>query len=76
MVSFLISSENEVGRYQVATTTYTSVKGTVYIVETIIDTKTGSIVKRKKIKASKYKLPTKDRYNKTINEDKLWGRNE
>ena len=56
MISFMVASlpergkvEREVGRYQLATTTAISSKGKVYIVETILDTKTGKIVKRKKI---------------------------
>ena len=71
LISFLISSqtENEIGRYQLETLTYTSKKGTVYIVETILDTKTGKIVKRKKKKASSYKLPYKDSRGKLIIED-------
>ena len=71
LISFLISSqtENEIGRYQLETLTYTSKKGTVYIVETILDTKTGKIVKRKKKKASSYKLPYKDRYGKLVHEE-------
>tara|TARA_Y100001963_G_C6504398_1_gene319295 strand:+ start:206 stop:466 length:261 start_codon:yes stop_codon:yes gene_type:complete len=74
MVSFLISSETkkEVGTYQIATTSATSNKGKVYIVETIIDTRTGTIISRNKIYLSKYKLPTKDRYNKPINKIEGW----
>ena len=71
LVSFLISAEIEIGRYQLAVSTYTSKKGTVYIIETVIDTKSGDIVKRKKIKASSYKLPYRDGYNKMVYKDKL-----
>ena len=67
MISFLMpylpekgKVDREVGRYQLSTTTAVSVKGKVYIVETILDTKTGKIVKRNKIYLSKYKLPYKD----------------
>ena len=62
MVSLLISApkkveEKEVGRYQLSTTTYENPKsGKAYVVETIIDTKTGKVVKRKRILYSKYKL--------------------
>ena len=63
------SSEFEVGRYQLETLVYTSKKGTVYIVETVLDTKTGEVVKRRKKKASSYKLPYKDRYNKVITKE-------
>ena len=71
LVSFLISTEpeNKIGRYQLETLTYTSQKGTVYIVETILDTKTGKIVKRKKKKASSYKLPYKGSRGQMIYED-------
>ena len=75
MLSFVVASlpekgkvEREVGRYQLATTTAISSKGKVYIVETILDTKTGKIVKRKKIYLSKYKLPYKDG-NRMIREE-------
>ena len=74
LVSFLIPKEEvkevgEVGRYQLAVSTYTSQKGKVYIVETVLDTKTGKVVKRKRIYHTKYKLPYKDRYGKTITEE-------
>ena len=72
MISFLISSnveEKEVGRYQLAVSTYESKKGTTYIVETVLDTKTGKVVLRRKKKASRYKLPYKDRYNRMIHEE-------
>ena len=61
MVSLLISApkkveEKEVGRYQVALTTYENPKtGKVYIVETIIDTKSGEIVKRDRFYYKNYK---------------------
>tara|TARA_Y100001963_G_C6621872_1_gene372108 strand:+ start:81 stop:284 length:204 start_codon:yes stop_codon:yes gene_type:complete len=62
-------TEKEVGRYQLETLMYTSKKGTVYIVETILDTKTGKVVTRRKKKASSYKLPYKNRYNQMIHEE-------
>ena len=75
MLSFVVASlpekgkvEREVGRYQLSTTTAVSNKGKVYIVETILDTRTGKIVKRKKISLTKYKLPYRDG-NRTIRED-------
>ena len=71
-ISMLFSKDlpkEEVGRYQLETLTYVSKKGTTYIVETILDTKTGKVVIRRKKKASLYKLPYKDRYNKTITEE-------
>ena len=66
LVSFLITSpvnvEKEVGRYQVATTTYVSPKtGKVYIVETIIDTESGEIVKRDRFYYKNYKKDWKKR---------------
>ena len=70
LMSFLISSDvEEVGRYQLETSVYTNKKGTIYIVETVLDTKTGKVVTRRKKKASSYKLPYKNRYNKIINEE-------
>ena len=66
-VSFAFS--NEIGRYQLETTTYTSKKGSVYIVETVLDTKTGKIVKRTKKKATSYKLPYKNSKGKMITEE-------
>jgi len=76
MLSFTIASSDktkcsneEVGRYELQTLVYTSKKGTVYIVETVLDTKTGDVVKRRKKKASSYKLPYKDRYNKVITKE-------
>ena len=72
MISFLISAdveEKEVGRYQLAVSTYTSQKGKVYIVETVLDTKTGKVVKRKRIYHTKYKLPYKDSYGRMVKEE-------
>ena len=73
LVSLLISApekvEKEVGRYQLSTTTAISKKGSVYVVETVIDTKTGTIVRRKKISLSKYRLPYKDNYGRMITND-------
>jgi hypothetical protein len=61
--------EKEVGRYQLAVSTYTSQKGKVYIVETVLDTKTGKVIKRKRIYHTKYKLPYKNDRGKTIYEE-------
>tara|TARA_Y100001973_G_C5173420_1_gene320447 strand:- start:1285 stop:1530 length:246 start_codon:yes stop_codon:yes gene_type:complete len=72
LISFLIPKnveEKEVGRYQLAVSTYTSQKGKVYIVETVLDTKTGKVVKRKRIYHTKYKLPYKNDRGKTIYEE-------
>ena len=61
MVSFLMSApkkieEKQIGRYQLSTTTYENPKTSkVYIVETIIDTKTGEIVKRNRFYYKNYK---------------------
>jgi len=68
-VSFMMSEGIGINRYQLETAVYTSKKGIVYVVETILDTKTGKIIKRKKIRASRYSLPYKNRYGKTIKED-------
>lgn len=66
LISFLITSpvnvEKEVGRYQVSTTTYVNPKtDKVYIVETIIDTKSGEIVKRDRFYYKNYKKDWKKR---------------
>ena len=44
-------------------------KGTIYIVETVLDTKTGKVITRRKKKASSYKLPYKNKHRKTIYEE-------
>ena len=73
MVSLLISApkkvEKEVGRYQLELITYTNSKGKVYIVEAVFDTKTGKVIKRRKIISSKYKLPYRNQYNHLIEEE-------
>ena len=52
MASFLMSEE--IGRYQLAVSTAVTKKGNVYVVEAVIDTKTGEIVKRNKISLYNY----------------------
>ena len=72
LVSFLIPNDvedKEVGRYQLAVSVYQSKKGITYIVETVLDTKTGKVVTRRKKKASSYKLPYKSHRGKTIYEE-------
>ena len=71
LVSLVIPKDEmvEAGRYQLAVSVYESKKGVTYIVETVLDTKTGKVVVRRKKKASRYKLPYKDRYNKMIHEE-------
>ncbi len=70
LMSFLISSDvEEVGRYQLAVSIYENKKGTIYIVETVLDTKTGKVITRRKKKASSYKLPYKNKHRKTIYEE-------
>ena len=59
----------EVGTYQLAVSIYESKKGTTYIVETVLDTRTGKVVSRKKKKASRYKLPYKGNRGQMIYED-------
>ena len=61
--------ENKVGKYELSTVSYISKKGTVYIIETVLDTQTGEVIKRRKIKASTYKLPYKDRKGKLITKE-------
>ena len=69
LISFLVSAETEIGRYQLETLVYESKKGKIYIVETVFDTKTGKVVKRRKIYHTKYKLPYKNKYNKLVKEE-------
>ena len=59
----------EVGTYQLAVSIYESKKGTTYIVETVLDTRTGKVVKRKRIYHTKYKLPYKDNRGSWVYED-------
>ena len=54
LISFLISSDVDVGRYQLTVSSITSSRGKVYVVETVLDTKTGKIVDRNKILLSQY----------------------
>jgi len=56
----LISNDVEIGRYQLTVSTYTSPKtGKLYIVETVLDTKTGEVVDRKRFYHTKYKIKKK-----------------
>ena len=61
LVSFLVSAETkeEVGRYKIEVTTYTSKKGNVYVLETIFDTKTGKVIDRKRFYHTKYRKKKK-----------------
>ena len=56
LVSFWVSAETkeEVGRYKIEITTYVSKKGSVFVLETIFDTKTGKVVDRKRFYHTKY----------------------
>lgn len=57
LVSFLVSAEpkkEEVGRYKIEITTYVSKKGSVFVLETIFDTKTGKVIDRKRYYHTKY----------------------
>ena len=56
LVSFLVSAETkeEVGRYKIEITTYVSKKGSVFVLETVFDTKTGKVVERKRYYHTKY----------------------
>ena len=44
-----------VGTYQISTSTYVDRKGTLWVFETIINTKTGKIKSRKQVHSRKYK---------------------
>ena len=58
LISFLVSAETEVkeevGRYKIEVTTYTSKKGSVFVLGTIFDTKTGKVIKRKRFYHTNY----------------------
>ena len=61
LVSFMVGAKTvtdevkkEVGRYKIEVTTYTSKKGSVFVLETIFDTKTGKVVDRKRFYHTKY----------------------
>jgi len=57
LVSFMISAEpkkEEIGRYKIEITTYVNKKGSVYVLETIFDTKTGKVVDRKRYYHTNY----------------------
>ena len=60
LISFLISSDVDVGRYQLTVSSITSSRGKVYVVETVLDTKTFKIVGRNKILLSRYKKVEKN----------------
>ena len=59
LVSFMVSAEPEIGRYKIEVTTYVSKKGSVYVLETIFDTKTGEVVERKRFYHTKYRKKRK-----------------
>ena len=57
LISFLVSAEpqkEEVGRYKIEVTTYVSKKGSVFVLETTFDTKTGKVIERKRFYHTKY----------------------
>ena len=61
LVSFMVGAKKvtdevkkEVGRYKIEVTTYTSKKGSVFVLETVFDTKTGKVVERKRYYHTKY----------------------
>ena len=57
LVSFMVSAEpkkEELGRYKIEITTYVSKKGSVFVLETIFDTKTGKVVERKRFYHTNY----------------------
>ena len=61
LVSFMVGAKTitdevkeEVGRYKIEVTTYTSKKGNIYVLETVFDTKLGKVVERKRYFHTKY----------------------
>ena len=60
-VSFMVGAKTitdevkeDIGRYKIEITTYTSKKGNVFVLETVFDTKTGKVVERKRYFHTKY----------------------
>jgi phage-related protein len=57
LVSFMVSAEpqkEELGRYKIEVTTYVSKKGSVFVLETVFDTKTGKVIERKRFYHTNY----------------------
>jgi hypothetical protein len=57
LVSFMVSAEpkkEELGRYKIEITTYVNSKGKIYVLETIIDTKIGKVITRKRFYHTNY----------------------
>ena len=57
LMSFMVSAEpqkEEIGRYKIEITTYVSKKGSVFVLETIFDTKSGKVVERKRFYHTNY----------------------
>ena len=54
LISFLVSAETEIGRYKIEVTTYVSKKGSVFVLETTFDTKTGKVIERKRFYHTNY----------------------
>ena len=55
LISFMIGAKTitdevkeEIGRYKIEITTYTSKKGNIFVLETVFDTKSGKVVERKR----------------------------
>ena len=62
LISFLVSAEpqkEEVGRYKIEVTTYVSKKGSVFVLETTFDTKTGKVIERKRFYHTNYGIKKK-----------------
>ena len=59
LVSVMVSAKTivekeEIGRYKIEVTTYVSKKGSVFVLETIFDTKTGKVIDRKRFYHTNY----------------------
>ena len=61
LVSFMIGAKTitddvkkEIGRYKIELKTSTSKKGSVFVLETVFDTKTGKVIERKRFYHTNY----------------------
>ena len=64
LVSFMVSAKTivekeEIGRYKIEVTTYVSKKGSVFVLETVFDTKLGKVVERKRFYHTDYEKKKK-----------------
>ena len=59
LISVMVSAKTivekeEIGRYKIEVTTYVNKKGNMFVLETVIDTKTGKVMDRKRFLHTEY----------------------